>query len=108
MTDKNYVSLNRVSEARKEAFPNGETRPVGEYHYFLSSFDLWVVGGDLNLALKRFWKESISPHCAIYRVPLAVDADYSIAFYAPEVPGAQLIEEVYRSQKEFDKAEKSA
>lgn len=71
---------------------------MSKHHYFVSSFDVWVTDKDLNLALKRFWKDSRSPTATIYRVPGPSSERYRIEYYAPQVDGAIFLDRVFRSE----------
>lgn len=76
-----------------------------DYHYFVSSYDIWTVDEDLNLALKRFWERSQSNSCNVFKVPLMLEAKYEINFYQPQVEGVQFIDNCYRTEADRKEAQ---
>ena len=68
-----------------------------DYHYFASSVLNWTVNEDLEKCLRRqrlsdTKKESYqAAGCVVWRVPLHVDAHYSILDYAPQVEGSEVV-----------------
>lgn len=63
-------------------------------HFFVSSGAYWNTGTDLLAVLSRqakLDKSAGATRCAVYKVPLPVDAPYEINFYAPQVEGAVLV-----------------
>ena len=82
-----------------------EFSPGEDSHYYLNGYDVWVTGTDLQEQLKRFWANSQSDFVQIWIVPLKEGEDYAINFYQPQVEGATLIAETYRTKKARKKAE---
>ena len=75
-----------------------KTTPMN-HHYFISGFDVWVCDEDLNLGLKRFWKDSRADRCSIYRVPLPDEgSQYTITDGTPDVEGTTWVDSCYRKR----------
>lgn len=63
-------------------------------HFFVSSHMWWQTGTDLLEVLARqakLDKGTGVKQCAVYKVPLPVDAPYEINYYAPQVEGAEFV-----------------
>lgn len=72
-----------------------------QYHYFATSCLHWNTDEDLLKCLekqKRKDQNKSSPYqatmCAVYKVPLPIDADYEIDNYAPVVEGVELVAKI--------------
>lgn len=59
------------------------------YHYFGSSAAEWKTAEDLR-DLINWFERSAFPY-TLYLVPLDIDADYTIQYYAPRVEGTLCI-----------------
>ena len=81
---------------------NHETR---QYHYFLSGFDIWRTGEDLNLTLKAFFKDTRGDLANIYRVPVPESSDYKIINFTPQVENAEFIDTAYKTKAAFKDAQ---
>lgn len=78
------------------------------FHYFVSSFDVWVTGTDLFEVLKRHKETSIAKRASVFYVPVAAEEPYGIEYYRPKVDGVILLDVVgYTAgeRKELDKEE---
>ena len=59
---------------------------IEEGHFFLSSVATWRTGTDL-IALLAYMKREGYPF-SVWWVPVPVDMEYSIKFYAPQIEGS--------------------
>lgn len=75
-----------------------------QYHYFITSFDVWTRGNDLFQTLMTHKKRTASATADVWRVPRVVPADggetYGVNWYQPIVNGAELIDVVIVKEKE--------
>ncbi len=62
-----------------------------QYHYFVSSFDIWSSGEDLFEVIQRHKRDTKADIAGIYLVPLPPDAEYKINHFTPEVEGCYCI-----------------
>lgn len=66
------------------------------HHFFLSSVATWMTTGpdrSLTDAIKAMESEKFT--FFIWYVPAAYDAEYEISYFAPQVAGAHVVDEVH-------------
>ncbi len=66
-------------------------------HFFAASIRTWKVDTDIE-RLIRFMKKEKHPF-TLYLVPVAVDVDYDIEFYKPQVEGTVFLTTIHPKEK---------
>lgn len=86
--------LGRLSSLR--SLGGGVTmKETPKHHFFLSSVGTWCTTGQgrtLSEAIKLMEREKLT--FWVWYVPVEPEADYEISMFAPQVPGAHIVETV--------------
>ena len=64
---------------------------MDEHHYYGCTMRTWTVGKTLEAVKQSLMPLGHEKFIAIYKVPLPIDSNYGIEFYAPKVEDTELV-----------------